>query len=108
LTALQALLAFFHEHINDPKAGRRRQARPPHTRRTQQRLDGSRGACDTGSGDPRPASAGENQSDTNIILDLELLDELSIEVNELSFDALFLAAKAFRKYRERSGTIRSS
>jgi predicted nucleic acid-binding protein len=38
---------------------------------------------------------------------LELLDELSIEVQELSFDALFLAAKAFRQYREQSGTKRS-
>lgn len=35
---------------------------------------------------------------------LELLEELCIQVEDLSFDALFLAAKAFRKYRMQSGT----
>jgi len=38
---------------------------------------------------------------------LELLDELTLQVYELSYDALYLAAKAFRKYRNQSGTKRS-
>ncbi|NBB79683.1 MAG: PIN domain-containing protein [Verrucomicrobia bacterium] len=39
---------------------------------------------------------------------VELLDELRIELHELSLDALFLAAKAFQRYRQLSGSKRSS
>ena len=38
---------------------------------------------------------------------VELLDDLKIGFQELSLQALFLAAKAFQRYRQRSGSKRS-